>query len=95
MCFLVGTGLDALLNYLTNIKYQFYCLKPTRFWNAFYLQSDPDWKPGNDFWYLHFPVGKGTLAAYTAELMEATGIPANHSLRHMTATRLHHKNVGK
>ena len=79
-------------------KYQFYCPKATQFWSAFYLQSVPDWKPGNDFWYLHFPVGKGTLAAYTAELMEAASIPgdySNHFLRHMTVTTLHHKNVGK
>ena len=62
------------------------------------MQSDPDWKPGNNFWYFHFPVDKGPLGAYTAELMAATGIPSdfsNHSLRHTTATRLHHKNVGK
>ena len=60
-------------------KCQFYCPKPTCFWNAFYLQSDPDWKPGNDFWYLHFPAGKGPLGAYMAELMATAGIPGDYS----------------
>ena len=47
---------------------------------------------------MHFSVGKGTLAAYTAELLEAAGIPgdySNHSLRHTTVIRLHCRNVGK
>ena len=62
------------------------------------MQLDPDWKPGNNFWYFCFPVGKGPLGAYKAELMATAGIPgdySNHSLRHKTVTRLHHKNVGK
>ena len=42
-------------------KYQFYCPKPTKFWNAFYLQSNPDWKPGNEILVLVFPCWEGYI----------------------------------
>ena len=75
-------------------KYQYYCPKPTRFWNAFYLQSNDNWNPGNGFWYTRFLVRKGPLVSITKMLMEGASISgnwSNHSLRSTTATRLHNK----
>ena len=75
-------------------KYQFYCPKPTIFWNTFYLQTDENWKLGNDFWYTRLPVGKGPLASVAKMLMEGASISgnwSNHSLRITTAMRFHNK----
>ena len=77
-------------------KYLFLGPNGTHSWRKFYLQTDPQWTPGSDYWYLHKPVGKNTLAKYIETMMKEAGIPRifkNHSLRKGTCTHLFHKGV--
>ena len=65
-------------------------------WPKFYVQTDPKWQPGSDYWYANRPVGKSTLAKYIQTMMEDAGIPGhfrNHSTRKSTCTRLFQKGV--
>ena len=77
-------------------KFQFYCPPATYNHPYFYLKSDPDFKPGNDFWYVKCPIGKNLLGNMVSKMMDIAGIEGyftNHSLRGTTATRLYQKNV--
>ena len=65
-------------------------------WPKFYVQTDPKWQPGSDYWYTNRPVGKNTLAKYIQTMMEGAVIPGhfrNHSTRKSTCTRLFQKGV--
>ena len=52
-----GLGLDAWLNCLGNI----YFLVLGGHWPRCYVQTDPKWEPGADYWYTNRLVGKNTL----------------------------------
>lgn len=77
-------------------KFQFYSPQPSRYHPYFYLKSDPNFKPGNDFWYVKQPIGKNLLGNMVSKMMDMAGIQGyftNHSLRGTTATRLYQQNV--
>ena len=62
----------------------------------FYVQTDPSWVPGSEFWYTNRPVGKNTLANYLQSIIADAKIPenfSNHSLYKTCATRLFCKGV--
>ena len=39
-------------------------------WPRFYVQTDPHWQPGADYWYTNRPVGKNTLGGYIEDMMK-------------------------
>ena len=61
-------GLDAWLNCLGNIY--FLVLGGSYHWPRFYVQTDPKWEPGSDYWYTNRPVGKNTLGGYIEDMMK-------------------------
>ena len=42
-------------------KYLFLGPRGSYHWPRFYVQTDPKWEPGSDYWYTNMPVGKNTL----------------------------------
>ena len=42
-------------------KYLFLGPRESYHWPRFYVQTDPKWEPGSDYWYTNRPVGKNTL----------------------------------
>ena len=42
-------------------KYLFLGPRGSYHWPRFYVQTDPKWEPGSDYWYTNRPVGKNTL----------------------------------
>ena len=66
-------------------------------WPKFYVQTDPKWQPGSDYWYTNRPVGKSTLAKYIQNMMSEAGIDGhfrNHSTRKSTCTQVYFKKGG-
>ena len=43
-------------------KYLFLGPRGSYHWPRFYVQTDPKWELGSDYWYTNRPVGKNTLA---------------------------------
>ena len=77
-------------------KYWFLGPPGNHSWPKLYVQTDPKWQPGSDYWYTNRPVGKNTLAKYIQSMMENAGIEGhfhNHSTRKSTFTRLFQKGV--
>ena len=77
-------------------KYWFLGPPGNHSWPKLYVQTDPKWQPGSDYWYTNRPVGKNTLAKYIQTMMEEAGIQGhfhNHSTRKSTCTRLFQKGV--
>ena len=65
-------------------------------WPRFYVQTNPNWSPGSDYWYTNCPVGKNMLGSYIQSMMSEAGVQGNfrnHSLRKGTVTRLFRKGV--
>ena len=65
-------------------------------WPRFYVQTDPKWELGSDYWYTNRPVGKNTLGGYIEDMMKRGGVEGNfknHSMRKATCTRLFRKGV--
>ena len=51
-------------------EYIYKCPEPTRFWNAFYLKTDPQLCQNTQFtWYLRTPMGKGDFSQFTEKMM--------------------------
>ena len=71
-------------------KYLF--LGPRMFyhWPRLYVQTDPHWEPGADYWYTKRPVGKNTLEGYIEDMIKGgiEGNFKNHSMSKSTCTRL-------
>ena len=61
--FVQGLGLDVWLNCLGSIFS--WVLGP-----RFYVQTDPKWEPGSDYWYTNRPVGKKNLGGYIEDMMK-------------------------
>ena len=77
-------------------KYMFLGPKGNFHWPRFYVQTDPKWNPGSDYWYTNRPVGKNTIGKYIQTMMEEAGIEGhfrNHSTRKSTCTRLFQEGV--
>ena len=78
-------------------KYMFLGPKGNFHWPRFYVQTDPKWNPGSDYWYTNTrPVGKNTIGKYIQTMMEEAGIEGhfrNHSTRKSTCTRLFQEGV--
>ena len=77
-------------------KYLFLGPRGSYHWPRFYVQTDPKWEPGSDYWYTNRPVGKNTLGGYIEDMMKRGGVQGNfknHSMRKATCTRLFRKGV--
>ena len=77
-------------------KFQFVSPRGSYYFPKFYQQTNNEWSPGGDNWYLPNPVGKNTIGKYLEEIMAAGGIPGNwknHCLRKACASRLFRKGV--
>ena len=77
-------------------KYLFLGPRGSYHWPRFYVQTDPKWEPGSDYWYTNRPVGKNTLGGYIEDMMKRGGVEGNfknHSMRKSTCTRLFRKGV--
>ena len=76
-------------------KYLFLGPRESYHWPRFYVQTDPKWEPGADYWYTNRPVGKNTLGVYRRHDEEGgiEGNFKNHSMRKSTCTRLFRKGV--
>ena len=77
-------------------KYLFLGPRGSYHWPRFYVQTDPKWQPGSDYWYTNRPVGKNTLGGYIEDMMKRGGVEGNfknHSMRKATCTRLFRKGV--
>ena len=51
-------------------KYLFLGPRGSSHWPRFYVQTDPKWEPGSDYWYTNRPVGKNTLEGYIEDMMK-------------------------
>ena len=51
-------------------KYLFLGPRGSYHWPRFYVQTDPKWEPGSDYWYTNRPVGKNTLGGYIEDMMQ-------------------------
>ena len=51
-------------------KYLFLGPRGSYHWPRFYVQTDPKWEPGSDYWYTNRPVGKNTLGGYIEDMMK-------------------------
>ena len=77
-------------------KYWFLGPPGSHSWPKLYVQTDPKWQPGSDYWYTNRPVGKNTLAKYIQTMMQDAGIEGhfhNHSTCKSTCTQLFQKGV--
>ena len=77
-------------------KYLFLGPRWSYHWPRFYVQTDPKWEPGSDYWYTNRPMGKNTLGGYIEDMMKRGGVEGNfknHSMRKSTCTRLFRKGV--
>ena len=78
-------------------KYLFLGPRGSYHWPRFYVQTDPKWEPGSDYWYTNRSVGKNTLGGgYIEDMMKGGGVEGNfrnHFLRKSTGTRLFRKGV--
>ena len=72
-------------------KYLFLGPRGSYHWPRFYVQTDPKWEPGSDYWYINRPVGKILWGGYIEDMMKRGGVEGNfknHSMRNSTCTRL-------
>ena len=77
-------------------KYLFLGPRGSYHWPRFYVQTDPKWEPGSDYWYTNRPVGKILWGGYIEDMMKrgcVEGNFKNHSMRKSTCTRLFRKGV--
>ena len=51
-------------------KYLFLGPRGSYHWPRFYVQTDPKWEPGSDYWYTNRPVGKNTWGGYIEDMMK-------------------------
>ena len=76
-------------------KYLFLGPRGSYHWPRFYVQTNPKWEPGADYWYTNRPVGKNTFGVYRKhdEEWALRGTLKNHSMRKSTCTRLFRKGM--
>ena len=46
-------------------------------WSRIYVQTDPGWQPGSDYWHTNRPFSKNTHANYIEDLMRERSISGN------------------
>ena len=57
-------------------KYLFLGPRGSDHWPRFYVQTDPNWEPGADYWYINRPASKNTLEGYIEDMMKKGGLRA-------------------
>ena len=51
-------------------KYLFLGPRGSYHWLRFYVQTDPKWEPGSDYWYTNRPVDKKYFGGYIEDMMK-------------------------
>ena len=70
VCYSFCTGVRSRCLVELFRKYLFLGPRGSYHWPRFYVQTDPKWEPGSDYWYTNRPVGKNTLGGYIEDMMK-------------------------